>query len=160
MTPTGESPLGGVPPLVWVPHSCSPHGWGLSLSGVTLLLGGSPRPQSLRMPPFGMEYLLPGACLQLRFQCCASHLSRLPLALLNLPEVLGSSGLFLLVSELAGTGYDRLRAASHLGHCCSPLLPKPCRWCPICSCSADFSNLVLKFYAAKSGAQTDLNLRC
>lgn len=48
-----------------------------------------------------------------------------------------------------GAVCDWPRTASLTGHWCSPLLLKPCHWCPTCRYSADFSNLVLKFYSAK-----------
>lgn len=128
-------PLRGVPALAGVTHGPSPSGC---------------------PPSFGMEHLLPRTCLQHP----VSHPSPLPLSPLNLPEVLRGRGLFMPVPESFGTICDRLRAASPTGHRGSPLLPKPCPWCPIRSYSADFfSNLVLKFYSAKTRAQTDLNVQ-
>lgn len=138
------------PPTATVPWSCCCPSTGCpqlqSVRGVPAPVWSSMAmvPQG---PSCGMEHLLPGA---------VSYPVKLPLSLLNLPEVLGADGLFMLVPQPGGTACDWLRAASCTGHHCSPLLLKPCCWCPISRCGAGFSDLVFKFYSAKKQCAVSL----
>lgn len=129
---TGQRALGGAATLAWVPHSCSPL-------GVLLPQHGSPR---AAVPP--AQSVFPATFPVLHILPLVAGTGMLK-SLLNLPEVFGGDGLFMLVSEASGTRCGHLRAACHTGHLCNPLPPNPCSRCPICSCSAGFSNLVLKF---------------
>lgn len=120
--PQAKGPLGVQLPWHGFPTAAVP--WGcccLSMGhpGLQSLL-----PQSVFPATFPVLHILP-------LVAGTGMLKRL----LNLPEVFGGDGLFMLVSEASGISCGHLRAACHTGHLCNPLPPNPCSRCPICSCT-------------------------